>query len=103
MAAAAEPSSGEDRSSSSSGDRDGFPYVQSMSMEDIQKAFRRVPELVPEVDGDGVLREDWKSVQFLNEITNRFSQSQRMKCRRKGRTESPYDEYLKDQERYDLK
>lgn len=95
MAAALSQDGTEDRSSS-----DGFPYETPMTIEEVQGAITRIPSLIADKDGDGVLREHWPAVQFANRITNRYSQVQRMKCRRKGRTDSPFDVYIKDQKRY---
>ena len=103
MAAALSQDGTEDRSSSSSEGTDlpdKFPYETPMTREEVQKAFVKIPSLVPDKDAEGVLREHWLSVQFANRITNRYSQVQRMKCRRKGHTDSPYDVYVKNQERY---
>jgi len=108
MAAALSQDGTEDRSSSSSSSSsegvdfpDGFPYETPMTLEEVQEAIARIPSLVADKDSDGVLREHWPAVQFANRITNRYSQVQRMKCRRKGRTDSPLDVYIKDQGRYD--
>jgi hypothetical protein len=90
-------------SSSSSTSVGSFPYEIPLTLEEVQDAIVRIPSLVAEKDTNGVLRENWPSVQFANTITNRYSQIQRMKCKRKGRTDSPYDIYMKDKETYDLR
>ena len=78
-----------------------FPYETYQSLEQVRENITRIPDLVVEPDKDKVLRENWSDVQFANRITNRYSQVQRMKCKRTGFTDSPYDIYQKDQDNYD--
>ena len=100
MAASLTGKQTEEGSSSSSDFPDGFPYEVPMTLENVKNSLSKILSLTSDTDAEGTLRENWPSVQFINRITNRYSQVQRMKCRRKGRTDSPYDIYVKDQERY---
>lgn len=77
-----------------------FPFKPPISLEKAKQIVRQIPELSPEIDSNGVLREEYGIVYPLNRITNRYSEPQRMTCKRKGFDSSPADVFLADEASY---